>query len=75
MLYICEMPLNKQHLIVEERSYTYGYNIDDQQKVPRGPYFIKEPTDVVFDSSRISITNDVALRYVYTIIKNVHCYY
>lgn len=75
MLYICEMPLNKQHLIVEERSYKYGYNIDDQQKVPRGPYFIKEPTDVVFDSSRISITNDVALRYVYTIIRNLHCCY
>jgi len=69
LLYICEMPLNKQHLIVEERSYKYGYNIDDQQKVPRGPYFIKEPTDVVFDSSGSSITNDVALRYVY----NFHC--
>lgn len=65
MLYICEMPLNKQHLIVEERSYQYGYNVDDQQKVPRGPYFVKEPTDVVFDGSRKSFTNDVALRYAY----------
>ncbi|XP_060843865.1 contactin [Rhopalosiphum padi] len=64
LLYICEIPLNKQHLIVEERSYKYGYNIDDQQKVPRGPYFIKEPKDVVFDSSRMSITNDVALSCV-----------
>jgi hypothetical protein len=72
LLYICEIPLNKQHLIVEERSYKYGYNIDDQQKVPRGPYFIKEPTDVVFDSSRMSITNDVALRYVFMIIQNYY---
>ncbi|XP_022171906.1 contactin [Myzus persicae] len=64
LLYICEIPLNKQHLIVEERSYKYGYNIDDQQKVPRGPYFIKEPTDVVFDSSGSSITNDVSLSCV-----------
>jgi len=72
LLYICEIPLNKQHLIVEERSYKYGYNIDDQQKVLRGPYFIKEPKDVVFDSSRMSITNDVALRYVLMIIQNYY---
>lgn len=55
------MPLNKQNIIVDERSYQYGYNIDDQQKVPRGPYFIKQPSDVVFDDSRKSITNDVTL--------------
>lgn len=69
LLYICEVPINKQNLMTEERSYQYGYNIDDTQKVPRGPYFIKQPSDVVFDGSRKSITNDVTLRYVlfYTI--------
>lgn len=64
-LYICEVPISKQHLVVEDRSYKYGYNIDDEQKIPRGPYFIKQPSDVVFDGSRKSITNDVTLRYLY----------
>lgn len=64
-LYICEIPVTKQNLIVEERSYQYGYNIDDQLKVPRGPFFIKQPSDVVFDGSRKAITNDVTLTYVY----------
>jgi len=60
--YICEIPISKQHLLDDDRSYQYGYNVDDQQKVPRGPYFIKQPTDVVFDGSRKAITNDVTLR-------------
>jgi len=59
--YICEVALNKQLLIFEERSFQYGYNIDDQQKIPRGPFFIKQPTNVVFDGSRKAITNDVTL--------------
>lgn len=61
LLYICEVSVTKQHLLDEERSYQYGYNIDDRQKIPRGPYFIKEPSNVVFDSSKKSITNDVTL--------------
>lgn len=60
LLYICEVPVSK-HLVEEERTYQYGYNIDDQQKIPRGPYFIKQPSNVVFDSSKKSITNDVTL--------------
>jgi len=66
--YICEMPISKQNLVIEERSYEYGYNIDDQKKIPRGPYFIKQPSNVVFDSSRKSITNDVTLTYVSILI-------
>lgn len=61
LLYICKMPLNKQNLVIEDRSYQYGFNIDDQKKVPRGPYFIKQPVDVVFDGSRRTIINDVTL--------------
>lgn len=59
--YICEMPVSKQNIVFEDRSYQYGFNIDDQQKIPRGPYFIKQPSNVVFDSSKKSITNDVTL--------------
>lgn len=67
LLYICEIPINKHNLIIDEqRSYQYGYNIDDRQKIPRGPYFIKQPSDVVFDGSRVAITNDVTLTYVYS---------
>ncbi|XP_025417711.1 contactin isoform X2 [Sipha flava] len=64
LLYICEIPINKHNLIIDDRSYQYGYNIDDRQKIPRGPYFIKQPSDVVFDGSRIAITNDVTLKCV-----------
>jgi len=63
LLYICEMAISK-HVMVEERTYQYGYNIDDQQKIPRGPFFIKQPTNVVFDSSKTIITNFVTLRCV-----------
>lgn len=72
LLYICEIPIDKQHLFVEERSYQYGFNTDDQLKVPRGPYFIKQPSDVVFDDSRKSITNDVTLTYVLILLKFVY---
>lgn len=75
LLYICEIPVNKQHLIIDERSYQYGYNIDDLQKVPRGPYFIKQPSDVVFDGSRIAITNDVTLKYVHNFFFIFHIMY
>lgn len=72
ILYICEVAISKQNLVVEDRSYQYGYNIDNEQKIPRGPYFIKQPSNVVFDGSRKSITNDVTLRYVSIyLIKNI----
>lgn len=60
--YICEIPAGKQNLLSEERSYKYGYNIEDEQKIPRGPYFIKQPVNVVFDDSSKEITNDVTLK-------------
>ncbi|XP_050530514.1 contactin [Daktulosphaira vitifoliae] len=59
--YICEVPITKQHMVVDKRSYQYGFNIEDPLKVPRGPYFIKQPVDVVFDGTRKGITNDVTL--------------
>ncbi|VVC34534.1 Hypothetical protein CINCED_3A024063 [Cinara cedri] len=59
--YICEIPAGKQNIQSEQRSYKYGYNIEDDEKIPRGPYFIKQPVNVVFDGSRKGITNDVTL--------------
>lgn len=64
LLYICEIAVDMQHLIIEERSYQYGYNIDDPLKIPRGPFFIKQPTNMVFDGTKKAVTNDVTLKYV-----------
>lgn len=57
------MPLGRLHyLTVDDRTYQYGVEIDDPEKIPRGPYFIKQPQDVVFDVFNTKVTNDVTLR-------------
>ncbi|KAK6620391.1 hypothetical protein RUM44_006792 [Polyplax serrata] len=62
LLYICEVPLGKLHyMTVDDRTHEYGLNVKDPEKVPRGPYFIKQPQDVVFDVSNVKVTNDVTL--------------
>lgn len=63
LLFICEAPIEKLHyLVVDDRTYQYGVDVENPEKVPRGPYFIKQPRDVVFDLSKREITNDVSLR-------------
>ena len=61
-LYICEIPLSLVPLPLEERDFDYGLEITDPKKIPRGPYFIKQPENVVFDLSRNSPRPYVALR-------------
>ncbi|XP_066907076.1 contactin [Halyomorpha halys] len=62
LLYICELPITKVHyLVVDDRTYQYGVDIKDPSKIPHGPYFIKQPVDVVFDLSKIKIHNYVTL--------------
>lgn len=62
LLFVCEAHVSKLlFLIGDDRTYTYGINVDDPDKVPRGPYFIKEPVDKTFDLSKNSISNDVSL--------------
>ncbi|XP_069694656.1 contactin [Periplaneta americana] len=62
LLFICEAPIEKLHyLVVDDRTYQYGVDVENPEKVPRGPYFIKQPRDVVFDLSKREITNDVSL--------------
>ncbi|XP_033366000.1 contactin isoform X1 [Bombus vosnesenskii] len=61
-LYICEAPISNLHnLVDDDRTYQYGIEIDNPREIPRGPYFIKQPTDKVFDLSKRKINNDVAL--------------
>jgi len=52
LLYICEVPVNKMHhLVVDDRTHEYGLDVSDPEKVPRGPYFVKQPVNAVFDES------------------------
>lgn len=65
LLYICEAPANKLHyLVVDDRTHEYGLDIKNLEEIPRGPYFIKQPVDIVFDLTKRKITNDVYLRFV-----------
>ena len=62
LLYICEAPIsNLYNLVDDDRTYQYGIEIDNPHEIPRGPYFIKQPTDKVFDLSKRKINNDVTL--------------
>lgn len=62
LLYICEANVrNLQRLVSDERTYEYGVDVENPDFIPRGPYFIKEPTDVTFDLSKRKIYNDASL--------------
>lgn len=63
LLFVCEAPVNKLKVLVDDdRSFTYGLNIDDPNKIPRGPYFIRQPEDKTFDLSKRTIMNEVQLK-------------
>lgn len=63
LLYICEAAVDRlQYLVVDERTYSYGVDIDNPEEIPRGPYFIKQPEDKTFDLSKRTISNDIFLR-------------
>lgn len=51
--FICEGQIQRlQYLREEERSFTYGLDTFDPERIPRGPYFIKEPVDTIYDPLR-----------------------
>lgn len=50
-----------QRLKADERDYAYGTEIFDPERVPRGPYFIKQPEDAIFDTSKRNLYNDISL--------------
>jgi len=51
--FICEIPLSEvPYQIADNRDFEYGVEVQDPKKIPRGPYFIKEPKSEVFDISR-----------------------
>lgn len=65
-LFICE---SKQLYNIENvnlkaddrRAYDYGLEVRDFRQVPRGPYFIKQPVDTTFDTSKRALENYVSL--------------
>lgn len=62
---ICEiMRENLHQIIIQERTIDYGVIESDREKIPHGPYFTKEPVDVVFDQSGRSQVDHVSLRCV-----------
>lgn len=62
LLYICEANIQSiQTLIGDDRTYKYGIDIDNPEQIPRGPYFIRQPSHVTFDLSKRKIYNDAVL--------------
>lgn len=69
LLFICEADIRSvQRLVLDDRTYTYGIEITNPEQIPRGPYFIKEPVDATFDSSKKQLYNDISLRYNFNLI-------
>lgn len=63
LLYICEASvMSLQKLVKDDRTYHYGIEIDDPEKIPRGPYFIKQPEHATFDAFGKRNYNSVTLR-------------
>lgn len=60
--FICKANLAAiERLKADERNYAYGMDIFDPERVPRGPYFIKQPEDAIFDTSKRNLYNDIHL--------------
>lgn len=65
-LFICESQqlytIENSNVFEEDRrSYDYGVEIRDINKVPRGPYFLKQPRETTYDTGKFKITKDVTL--------------
>lgn len=50
---------------MQDYFYQYDYNVDDPFKVPRGPFFTKLPSDVIFDDSKRLSKSYATMMYVY----------
>ncbi|XP_058468109.1 contactin [Malaya genurostris] len=66
-LFICESQKiysaeNFNVLEDDKRGYDYGVDIADINKIPRGPYFRKQPRETTYDTGKMKITKDVTLK-------------
>lgn len=63
LLFICEANiLSLQRLVSDDRTYEYGIDVTDPERIPRGPFFIKQPEDYTFDLKRRKVINFATLR-------------
>lgn len=66
-LFICESrtlynPNNINIQQDDQRGFDYGLDIRTEfEKIPRGPYFVNQPNDTIFDTGKRKIRNDVTL--------------
>uniref|UniRef100_W4VRM9 Putative contactin 3 plasmacytoma associated n=1 Tax=Corethrella appendiculata TaxID=1370023 RepID=W4VRM9_9DIPT len=65
-LFICESyqlySVNNINLRADDkREYDYGLEITDFEKIPRGPYFIKQPRDTTYDTGKFKNVHDVSI--------------
>uniref|UniRef100_A0A182UGL9 Contactin n=1 Tax=Anopheles melas TaxID=34690 RepID=A0A182UGL9_9DIPT len=65
-LFVCESRAlysqdNLNTLLEDRRQFDYGLEQTDAEKIPRGPYFIRQPVDTTYDTGKASITRDVTL--------------
>jgi Immunoglobulin I-set domain/Immunoglobulin domain len=66
-LFICESQVlfNAENINAHadsQRKIDYGVEIIDPEKLPRGPYFIKQPRDTTYDTGKRKVTNDVSIQ-------------
>lgn len=45
-----------------QREIDYGVEVVDPEKLPRGPFFIKQPRDTTYDTGKRRVTNDVSIQ-------------
>lgn len=65
MAFICEIPVDDvAYWMTGERSVGYGQKLGVKTPIQKGPRFIREPEDVVFDVTRRKEDNNARLRCV-----------
>lgn len=65
-LFICESRLlySVDNINVHsdsQREIDYGVEVIDPLKLPRGPFFIRQPRDTTYDTGKRRVTNDVSI--------------
>ncbi|XP_063704991.1 contactin-like [Culicoides brevitarsis] len=65
-LFICESRQlydikNVEKIEEDKRTIEYGMDYYEEERLPRGPYFIKQPSDTTYDTGKRLIRNDVSI--------------
>lgn len=68
-LFICESQFlysadNIEKRVESQRTIDYGIDFSDPEKMPRGPFFIRQPNDTTYDTGKRKITNYVFMQCI-----------